>query len=62
MQRTDLVSRMVADLRCVDVDLGDERDVIRALTALRYLMGDVVACVDEVIEETRRQGLKRSWA
>lgn len=62
MSRSDTVSRMVADLRCVDVDLGDERDVIRALTQLRYMLGDIVACVDDVIEETRRQGLKRSWA
>lgn len=62
MSRADLITRMVADLRCVDVDLGDECDVIRTLTGLRYLLGDIVACVDEVIEETRRQGLKRSWA
>jgi hypothetical protein len=62
MSRADLVARMVSDLRCVEVDLGDEREVIRALSTLRYLMGDIVACVDEVTEETRRQGLKRSWA
>lgn len=61
MTRADLISEMVASLRCVDVDLGDERDVIRKLQALRYLSGDIVACVDEVIAETRRQGLKRSW-
>jgi len=62
MSRADLIARMVAALRCVDVDLGSERDVIRALQTLRFLSGDIVACVDEVIAETRRQGLKRSWA
>lgn len=62
MIRSELVSQMVAALRAVDVDLGDERDVIRVLASLRYLHGDIVACVDEVIEETRRQGLKRTWA
>lgn len=60
--RADLIAKMVAALRCVDVDLGDERDVIRKLSGLRFCSGDIVACVDEVIEETRRQGLKRSWA
>lgn len=60
--RSELISQMVAALRCVDVDLGDEREVILALGALRFRQGDVVACVDKVIEETRRQGLKRTWA
>lgn len=62
MTRADLIADMVAQLRCVDVDLGDERDVMRALTALRFLSGDIDACVDEVIQQTRRVGLKRSWA
>lgn len=58
----DLKSRMVADLRNLDVDLGDEREVIRQLTALGYRAGDIVFSLDDVIEETRRQGLKRTWA
>jgi hypothetical protein len=62
MTRHDLVASMVAKLRCLDVDLGDERDVIRKLQILGYLSGDILACVDEVIEQTRRIGLKRSWA
>ena len=62
MNRSDLISQMVASLRCLDVDLGDERDVIRKLQTVGFLSGDIVACSDEVIEETRRQGLKRSWA
>lgn len=62
MSRLDLIEQMVSNLRCVEVDLGDERDVIRKLQALGFLSGDILACVDEVIEETRRRGLKRSWA
>lgn len=62
MTRPDLISTMVSQLRAIDVDLGDERDVMRKLSALGFISGDIVACVDEVIEETRRLGLKRSWA
>jgi hypothetical protein len=62
MTRLDLIAQMVASLRSIDVDLGDERDVIRKLQICGFISGDIVACVDEVIEETRRVGLKRSWA
>lgn len=64
MTRQDLITDMVQKLRCIDVDLGDERDVVRKLTAepMAFRAGVIVACIDEVIEETRRQGLKRSWA
>lgn len=62
MTRASLISQMVYELRCVDVDLGDQRDVIRKLQVLGFLGGDILVCVDEVVEETRRQGLKRSWA
>jgi hypothetical protein len=61
-QRADLIEQMVCNLRCLEVDLGDERDVVRKLSGLGYHSGDIIACVDEVIEETRRRGLKRSWA
>lgn len=62
MARADLIERMVYSLRCLDVDLGDPRDVILKLQYLGFISGDIAACVDEVIAETRRQGLKRSWA
>lgn len=62
MTRHDLIGTMVSQLRAIDVDLSSERDVIRKLTALGFLSGDIVACIDEVIEQTRRLGLKRSWA
>lgn len=70
MTRAELVSQMVAALRCIDVDLGDERDVLRKLVLMkgfdgsthRFQPADIMLCVDEVIEETRRQGLKRTWA
>lgn len=55
--RADLIDEMVKALRCVDVDLGDERDVMRKLSSLRYASGDIVACIDEVIETTRKRGL-----
>lgn len=60
--RADLIERMVLGLRCIDVDLGDERDVIVKLKNLGFLALDIEASVEEVIEETRRRGLKRSWA
>jgi hypothetical protein len=62
MTRLTLIEQMVSSLRCIDVDLGDERDVMRKLSALGFLSGDIIACVDEVIEETRRRCLKTSWA
>lgn len=61
MARADLIERMVYSLRCLDVDLNYERDVIRKLQHLGFISGDIIACVDEVTAETRRQGLKRSW-
>jgi hypothetical protein len=62
MAQADLNSRMVDDLRNCDVDLGDERDVIQKLHRLGYRAGDIVTSLDVVIEETRRRGLKRTWA
>jgi hypothetical protein len=54
--KRELISNMVSQLRCLDVDLGDERDVLRKLSDLGFSSGDIVAYSDEVIEETRRQG------
>jgi hypothetical protein len=51
---TQIVEQMAADLRNLKVDLGDERDVVRALLSLRYRQGDVIACMDEAIEIARR--------
>jgi hypothetical protein len=62
MSRLDLIEQMVSALRCIEVDLGDARDVMLKLSALGFFSADIIACVDEVIEETRRRGLKRSWA
>lgn len=53
MTRADLIQKMVAALRPIEVDLGDERDVMRKLQALGFLSGDIVALIDDVIDETR---------
>lgn len=54
MARADLTESMAADLRNLQIDLNDERAVIRALSSLRYLSGDIVACMDDAIKAARR--------
>jgi len=56
MARNDLIEKMAFDLCQLKVDLGDEREVIRGLSSLRYLSGDIVACMDEAIERAREIG------
>lgn len=48
-----LVGEMASFLVCRRVDLGDERQVIRALTDGRYLSGDIIAFMDKAIDAAR---------
>jgi hypothetical protein len=47
--------RMVDALRALDdLDIGDEREVMRALAAAGFRQGDVIVHGDIVIEDLRR--------
>lgn len=48
-----VTNEMARYIACCPIDLGDEREVIRALTGARYLAGDIVTCLDEVIDAAR---------
>jgi hypothetical protein len=49
----DIVAEMAAVLRAKEVDLGDERAVIRTLNAERFTSGEVMACMDDAVEKAR---------
>lgn len=48
-----LMKSMAHLLAHSDVDLGDEREVIRALTAARMAMADIITYGDEATEHAR---------
>lgn len=49
----DTIALMATLLRTMGVDLGDEREVIRALTGARFAAGDVMTFTDRAIERAR---------
>lgn len=53
----NIVQEMAAVLRAQNIDLGDERAVIMALTMGGFRAGDVFAFYDRAIEEARKGGL-----
>jgi hypothetical protein len=52
-----IVQEMASILRAQNIDLGDERAVMMALTMNKFTSGDVVAYSDRAIEEARKGGL-----
>lgn len=48
-----ITNEMARYIACCPIDLGDEREVIRALTGARYRAGDIVTFIDEVIDTAR---------
>ncbi|MGC2781581.1 MAG: hypothetical protein WA418_38685 [Bradyrhizobium sp.] len=58
---SELLSQMVESLRAFDVDLGDERDVIRKLIAAGFRSHDVSDLIDCAIERTRALGQKLNF-
>lgn len=61
MSRSELIQTMTMVLRSAEVDLGDERMVIQLLNSHGFRSGDVIACMDDAIEEARRLGQKLSF-
>jgi hypothetical protein len=53
--RTETVELMARVLRCREVDLGDEREVLRVLQAARFPAVDIVMLSDKATDEARRQ-------
>lgn len=52
-----LVQEMASVLRSQNIDLGDERAVMVALTMNGFLSGDVVTFSDRAIEQARKDGV-----
>lgn len=52
-----LVQEMASVLRAKNIDLGDERAVMVALTMNGFLSGDVVTFGDRATEEARKGGV-----
>lgn len=48
-----ITNEMARYIACCPIDLGDEREVIRALISARYRAGDIVAYLDTAIDEAR---------
>ena len=57
----ELLAQMIDSLRALDVDLGDERDVMRKLIASEYRSGDVIRFMDDAVEGARARGQKLSF-
>lgn len=55
MNDADKIGTMARLLRCLRVDLGDERAVLRALSAARYTATEIVCLSDAAIEAARIQ-------
>jgi hypothetical protein len=53
MAKADLIENMARFLRDLKVDLNDERAVIRTLSSLHFLQGDVVMFSDEAVKLAR---------